>query len=242
MTTTMPRQLPLLFILTLMLSLPLLTCQAQNMTGEEIISAMEADIDSISDIEARVQGQLQNLEDLDLKIDILVQLIPAAEIARAEFFEPFELADNFILLNEDAVYNYLFLTNQVTILDASDPDAFGSIFPELADSEEELNYDLSLERLFTGWTAEVLSYQAQEVDGSLENTYSVRLDSPGASELYIIFDVVDQTWQPHQVKIFEIADDTQVLQLYFRDFKRDTGLDADEISYIPNDAEVIDER
>lgn len=226
----------------LLLSFPLLTSQAQDMTGEEIVSAMEAEIDTITDIEARIQGQLQNVGDLDLKLDILVQLIPDAKIARAEFFEPFELADNFILLNEDAVYNYLFLTNQVTILDASDPDAFGTIFPDLADSEEELNYDLSLERLFTGWTAQVLSYQEQEVDGSLENTYRVRLDSPGASELYIIFDVVDQTWQPHRVQIFEVADDTQVLELYFRDFKRDTGLDADDIGYIPSDAEIIDER
>lgn len=220
----------------------LTSVSAQNLTGEEVVAAMEAEVDKLQDVEAIVKGRLSNIEGIDLPLEVLVQLIKDKQIARAEFFEPLELADNFLLLNEEAVYNYLFLTNQVTVLDATDPDAFGTFFPEAADTGEALNYDLSLERLFTGWTAEKIGYQAREVDGQQVNTYRVRLDSPGAADLYVIFEAVDESWQPHFVGVYQKVDDVQLLELYFHNFKRDSGLNPDDVTYIPADAEIIDER
>ena len=111
----------LLFILPL--------ANAQNMTVQEILTELEQVTQSLEDAEFLLFGKLfDSVDNTEIELEIEFQLIREEEIGKAYFVKPEALADNFILYNDDTVYNYLFLTNQVTILDATDPNALGSLF------------------------------------------------------------------------------------------------------------------
>ena len=47
--------------------------------------------------------------------DLIVKTLPKNEIVRIEFQKPDALADNYVVITPEKVYNYLFLTNQVIV-------------------------------------------------------------------------------------------------------------------------------
>ncbi len=226
------------YILLLVLITALVS--AQDMTAEEILTELEQAAQSLEDAEFLLTGKLvDSIDNTEIELEIEGQLITKEEVGRAYFIKPEALADNFIVYNEDAIYNYLFLTNQVTILDASDPDALGGLFPEVEDPKEKLNLDLSLETLFVDWDTSVLDYE----DTPLGKAYRLRFDDTTKDQDgidYVVAVIIDKIWTPYQLSFYE--DDYLLAELQFESFSRDIGLDLEEIIYIPEDVEVIDER
>lgn len=230
------------FALTLLVALAALA-SAQDLTADEIMAELEASAESLQDATFTVTGKLIDTDGQVIDLEIETQIIPDEELVRGFIIQPDALADNFIIVDGDTVYNYLFLTNQVTILDTSDPDALGGLFPraeaEVEEAQEELNLSLNLERLFIGWEVEVMGYEESPVG----NVYLLRFtnEETDANIAYVDAKVVDEAWYPYKLEF--VTDEGETLaQLTFNDFVRDPGLDPEELRYIPPDAEIIDER
>ena len=63
--------------------------------------------------------------------DMTVKSLPSLKITRIEFSKPDALADNYLVITPEKVYNYLFLTNQVVV------------YPRAKARIEGLGFDLS---------------------------------------------------------------------------------------------------
>lgn len=66
--------------------------------------------------EATVTGKVQLPDDTSQEAEFRLQVIPGKEqLARVEFKKPAALEGNFVVISENEVWNYLFLTNQLII-------------------------------------------------------------------------------------------------------------------------------
>lgn len=81
--------------------------------------------------EARLQGRILTPNGDAQKADLIVKSLPSEEIVRIEFQLPDALADNYVVITPEKVYNYLFLTNQVVV------------YPRAHARIEGLGFDLS---------------------------------------------------------------------------------------------------
>jgi outer membrane lipoprotein-sorting protein len=230
-------------LLALIAFFALAATQAQELSEEELLEQLQASAESLQDASFVLTGRLYDAGGGAIELEIEVQTIPGEELVRAYFIQPDALADNFVIVDGRAVYNYLFLTNQVTILPIDDPDALGGLFPDVqADIEEqaaEFDFSLNLERLFQGWTMTIERYG----ETPLGNAYFLRFDNEeeGANIGYVLAQVLDEVWVPYRLD-FILADGTPLAELVIEAFVRDQGLAASELRFIPPDAEVIDER
>lgn len=219
------------------------SAHAQNLSAEEILTNLEESAESLQDASFLLTGSLHDADGTEIPLEVETQVVPEAEVARAFFIQPDALADNFIVVDGDAVYNYLFLTNQVTVLNINDPDALGGLFPEAEaralEAQEEFDFSLNLDKLFVGWEMSVEGYS----DSPAGNVYELRFynEEEGANIGYVDAQVVDGAWHPYRLNFVQ-QDGTVLAELVFNDFVRDSGLDPEELRYIPADAEVIDER
>lgn len=211
---------------------------AQDLTADEVLAQVTEAAQTLQDARFLVTGQLIDPDGTEIALEVDVQVMPGASVARADFFQPDALADNFIIYNEDAVYNYVFLTNQVTVFNADDPDALGALFPE-GQAGESLDLSLNLEQLFEGYAVSLEGYGEAPVG----NAYTLRFtnDEADVQVAYVDAEVIDGEWYPYSLT-FYTDDNTTVAKLFFEDFNRDVGLDAADLAYYPDDAEVIDER
>jgi len=89
---------------------------AQDLSKEEILENLELRAESLEDASFLLTGKLIDGDGTEFPLEIDVQAMPKANLARADFFQPDALADNFILFDDDKLYNYIFLTNQATLL------------------------------------------------------------------------------------------------------------------------------
>ena len=103
---------PVVVISTVLLAA---TALAQTPSATDLLTRLEAQQKTVKDFKARATGTAVTGDDRKLKIDLEVQSIPSLELTRIKFNAPDELADNFVIVDKDKIYNYLFLTNQVTI-------------------------------------------------------------------------------------------------------------------------------
>jgi outer membrane lipoprotein-sorting protein len=214
------------------------TAGAQDMSVDAILENLRASADSLSDASFLLAGQLVDLDGSAVDLEIAVRVITDLNLARAEFIQPDALADNFLIVDDEAVYNYLYLTNQVTILNASDPDALGGLI-EAGDAELAVDFSTDLSELFDGWEAEVLGYDSSPVG----NLYLLRFNNQDVitNVHYVEAQVVEDAWTPYRLVFYE--ENGEVLaDLTFRDFERNPGLDPADLRFIPGDAEVFDER
>lgn len=229
---------------------------AQDMSAEAILAALEETADTTFDSQFLLTGDITDADGTVYTLEIDVQIIPAEELAFAYIIQPDAIADNFIILDGDVVYNYQYLTNQVILLPADDPDALGGLLPADAnvgddvgsnDSAEGFELQLDLNLLFEGWQPSVEGYTSTP-EG---DAYVLRFDNVSEQEeiviAYVQAQVIDgslegQTWAPYQLELFNAEDEAPVATLIFRDFMRNVGLNPEDLRYLPPDAEIIDER
>lgn len=223
---------------TLSLALSIGFGLTQDLTADEVLAHLTARAESLQDASFSVSGRLVDFDGSEIEIALEVYVIPVAELARAVFLKPDALADNFIVLDGQVVYNYLFVTNQVTVLHAGDPDALGALFPA-AVTEEALTLAFDLDRLFAGWQASVTGY-GPSPEGDV---YALRFTNvdPTAEVSHVEAEVVAERWVPYRLAF--IAGDGRLLaEFYVSELVLDQGLDPDDLRYLPPDAEIIDER
>lgn len=213
---------------------------AQDLSADEVLANLEARSSALQDASFLLTGTLFDTDGQEIALEVESQFIPGEELAKAYFIQPDALADNFIVADGETVYNYLFVTNQVTILNADDPEALGGLLPE-GQTEGAVNLTPNLGRFFSSdnWEATVEGYE-NSPDGPV---YRLRFDNTDetANLDYVIATILDNEWLP-QTMTFVQQGNSPLAELQFRDYALDTGLDPAELRELPGDAERIDER
>jgi outer membrane lipoprotein-sorting protein len=218
------------------------TASAQELSADEVLANLEARTQALQDASFLLTGTIFDTDGQEILLEVEADFIPDEELLRAYFIQPDALADNFVILDGDTVYNYLFVTNQVTILNANDPDALGGLLPEVEEElEGSVNLTPDLGRFFgsDSWEASVEGYE-ESPDGPV---YRLRFDNldEGANVAYVTATILDGEWLPQSLVIVQ-ANGSPLAELFFEDYLLDSGLDPEELRFIPPDAERIDER
>ncbi|WP_370657387.1 hypothetical protein [Deinococcus sp. KNUC1210] len=91
---------------------------ASAQTAADILTKLDASQKNVKDLSFRLAGTA-TLDGSPQKIDLKVQSIPSAALARVVFAAPDSLADNILVVSKNEVRNYLYLTNQVTVTSTS---------------------------------------------------------------------------------------------------------------------------
>lgn len=227
-----------LFFTALLASLLSSAALAQDLSADEVLANLEERSTSLQDAYFLLTGTVYDADTQEYALEVDVQFIPSEELARADIYQPDALADNFIVADGDTVYNYLFVTNQVTILNADDPQALGDLLPE---GQGAVNLTPDLGRFFQSdnWEPSVQGYEQSDAGP----VYRLRFDNldESANLDYVDAVVLESEWLPSSMTFVQ-ADGSPLAELFFSDYELDTGLDPAALREIPADAEQIDER
>ena len=206
---------------------------AQDRTVDDVLSALEASAAAIVDVAFVLEGELIDEAGQTFRLEVEVLAIPSEPAVGLYILQPDAIADNQIVVLGDEVRNYTFLTNQVSLFDASDPDAFGGLLEPSADGSLPLSLDLAA--VFAGWDA--------TIEDEAEGTVTVRFTNldPDAAMQTVLATVTTDTWDPVRL-VFLRAGEALFADLRFVDWVRDGGLTLDDVTSLPEDAEVLDRR
>lgn len=227
------RLLPLLCLLALA---SLTTSAFAQDDADALLSDVAATAEALEDAAFLLVGHLVDPDGTRIALEMELQVIPGERVASAYVVQPDALADNIIVLDGDTVYNYTFLTHQVTVFDADDPDALGGL---LGGGEGDVEFSFDLQKLFEGYQAEVIGSAETPVGPATvvrltnleENATIQRVDAA----------IAEATTLPYRLELFE-ADGELLAELVVQDLRTDVGLSPADVTFLPEDAEVIDER
>ena len=209
------------------------TAAAQETDVDDVLAALEASAAAVVDLAFVLEGELIDEAGQTFRLEVEVLAIPAEPAIGLYILQPDAIADNQIVIVGDEVRSYTFLTNQVSLFDTSDPDAFGGLIEPSADGSLPLSLDLAA--VFAGWDAAI----EDEGDATVTVRFSNR--DPDAAMQTVLATVTNDTWDPVRL-VFLRADDALFADLRFVDWTRDQGLTVDDVTYLPEDAEVLDRR
>lgn len=193
---------------------------------------------ALDDASFMLEGKLVNSDGTTFALEVDVLVIPPHNLASAYIIQPDALADNIIVMDGPAVYNYTFLTNQVMIFDADDPDALGGLLPSGEDGATA-NFNFDLGAIFAGFEASIV----EVFDGPHGQTYRLQFTNkdPEAAILDVTALVPSSDWLPRTL-VFMQSDGHVLAELHAQDLQVNTGLDPEYVRELPDDAEVIDNR
>ncbi len=221
-----------LLLLTVALAGALTVAVAQPLSADEVLENMEREAQELGDATFLLTGRLVDGDGTTHFLEVDTSIMPGEELVRAEIWQPDALADNVIIFDENVVYNYIFLTNQVSVFRADDPDALGGL---IGSEEGAVEFTFDLGELFDGWDTEVTDYQ----DGvyRLEFT-NLAQDAAIASAVAL---VDENGWVPMEIYLHRPGGGL-LAELIINDFEANVGLSEEDLTWYPSDAEVIDER
>ncbi len=211
------------------------TARAQTLSADSVLQELEARARDLHDITFLLEGELRDEAGQRIAVEIEVMAIPSLSAASLYIIQPDALADNMVVLEGEEVRNYTFLTHQVALYDSDDPEAFGGLFPE----GQAFALDLDLGSVFEGWDVEVSEVEP----GSDGDVYTLRFDNLEAgAAIHHVMAVIDSSgWLP--VRLVFYASETELFaDLRLVGVQVDAGLDVHEVTWIPQDAEVLDRR
>ncbi len=211
---------------------------AQALDVDTVLANVTAAARALQDASFLLTGKLVDTDGTTITLEIEIEVVPPESLARAYIVQPDALADNEIVLDGPAVYNYTFLTNQVMVFDADDPDALGGLLPKGEDgASAEISLDLGT--IFAGYDASLDSVEK----GANGDVYVVKFANkdPSALVLDVTARIDASDWLPRQL-VFMQADGHVLAELNAENLEIDTGLDPAKVRQLPADAEVIDNR
>src|SRR5690606_31213137 len=192
----------------------------------------------LQDASFLLTGKLVDVDGTEIALEIDMLVAPQESLASAYIVQPDALADNQIVLDGGAVYSYSFLTHQVTIFDADDPDALGGMLPTGQDGATA-NLSLDLGQILAGYEAELVGVE----EGPEGTLYRLAFANRDREAMILDVDawVLATDWLPRRL-VFKEAGGRVVAELNAEQLVIDQGLDPDDVRALPEDAEVIDNR
>lgn len=209
---------------------------AESPDPDTVISGLQQTLDSTTDASFLVTGELLGGDGTVYRLELEVEAMPQEQLLRIFIIQPDALADNFIIVTPEDLYNYNYLTNQVVLYRADDPNAYG---PLAGDAEGSFQLTLDLAELFSGWDATV----SGEVTTPLGAAVQLELSNSDrdANIAAATVTALEGDWWPQEIELFTAAGDT-LLRIELSEVQTDTGLSEDDLLWYPPDAELIDER
>lgn len=202
---------------------------AMAQTADDIIAKVQANQKNIKDVTIRVVGKAE-LDSGAQSIDLDIQNIPGLNLTRISFNAPDALADNVVIVDKNTVYNYLFLTNQVTVQSAKKArlEGFSFDFTRFADFSTELSKDKFVLKLIdtdTDKNGKVYVIEATPREQDLGFTKTrVTISENG--------------WRPLKMQALD-SKGKVLADLNFTTWKTNSGLKASALRSLPKDAQVI---
>jgi outer membrane lipoprotein-sorting protein len=235
---TMPR--PLLRRLALLGALLVAaTANAQQPDVSTLLDNIKNAANAIQDATFTVTGKLVDADGTVIPLDVDIQTIPPKHLASAYINQPDALADNQIVLDGNVVKNYTFLTNQITLFDANDPDALGGLLPASPAGQGAPQISFDLGAIFAGYDASIKD--VKQTGGTTTYVLDFTNKDPKANILNVEATVPSSDWLPRRL-VFLQKGDRVIADLNVTNLKLDQGLDPKKVAYLPKDAEVIDNR
>jgi outer membrane lipoprotein-sorting protein len=205
---------------------------AQELSADEIVANITESVEAIQDAQFLMTGNLIDTDTQEIPLEVTLATIPAENILRADFLQPDALTDNSIVVDGEEIYNYVYLTNQVSVFNMGDPRALGGL-----SFTNEFQFTLDISVLFAGWTA--------SSQGLSEGNYTLRFNNDAAKEGanigYVDTQVSTENWLPTSMNFYD-PEGALLGELFFSDYVLNSGLNPDDVRYIDPSAELIDER
>lgn len=207
-------------------------------TVDTILANIESAADQLQDASFTLTGRLVDPDGTAITLDVDMQLIPGDRLASAYIIQPDALADNEIVLDGDVVKSYTFLTNQITLFDANDPDALGGLLPG-GDEDGSPTISFDIGQIFAGYDASLAG--STEEGGVTMYELSFANKEPDATVMTVVATVPGSDWLPRKL-VFLQKNGVVLAELNAEEMRLNTGLEAGEVAYLPEDAEIIDNR
>ncbi|HKI57031.1 MAG TPA: outer membrane lipoprotein carrier protein LolA [Trueperaceae bacterium] len=212
---------------------------AQQPSVDTVLGNIENAANAIKDATFTVTGKLVDSDGTVIPLNVDIQAIPPKHIASAYINQPDALADNQIVLDGNVVKNYTFLTNQITLFDANDPDALGGLLPAGTNGQSSPVVSFDLKKIFEGYDASIQDVKTE--NGKKTYILAFKNKDPKANILDVTATVPASDWLPREL-VFKQKDGKVVADLKVNGLKLDQGLDPKKVTYLPQDAQVIDNR
>lgn len=212
--------------------------QAPTEDVDTVLDNIASAARELHDASFMLTGKLVDVDGTEIALEIDMLIAPQERLASAYIIQPDALADNQIVLDDGAVYSYTFLTHQVTIFDADDPDALGGMLPTDEDGTTA-NISFDLGQVFAGYDATITDIGEGE-DGPVYQINFKNIDDT-AQILDVDATVPASDWLPRRLVFLGEAGNV-VAELNAENLIIDQGLDLDFIRELPEDAEIIDNR
>jgi outer membrane lipoprotein-sorting protein len=215
------------------------TANAQQPDVSTLLDNIKSAANAIQDATFTVTGKLVDADGTVIPLDVDIQTIPPKHLASAYINQPDALADNQIVLDGNVVKNYTFLTNQITLFDANDPDALGGLLPASPAGQGAPQISFDLGAIFAGYDASIKD--VKQTGGTTTYVLDFTNKDPKANILNVEATVPSSDWLPRRL-VFLQKGDRVIADLNVTNLKLDQGLDPKKVAYLPKDAEVIDNR
>jgi len=233
-----PLRLPALVVLLTLAFGATALAQNGDLDVDTVLDNIATAARELQDASFMLSGKLIDADGTEIALEIDMLIAPQERLASAYIIQPDALADNQILLDGEAVYSYTFLTHQVTIFDADDPDALGGMLPADEDGATA-NVSFDLGQIFAGYDATITDISEGE-DGPVYHLNFKNID-PAAQILDVDASVPASDWLPRRL-VFLGAAGNVLAELNAENLKIDQGIDPAVIRELPADAEIIDNR
>ncbi len=219
----------------LVISVPWVAAQTP---AETILESSSEAVQAVSDASFLVQGTTVGPDGGVMQVDLEVLAIRDPLAVSVYVFAPAALADNILAFDEDTLYDYAFITNQLTLSDLDDPDALGGPFGSFEPGTLTQAFDLN--EALAAWNGSILE---DGVDTPRGPATRLGFENPDATADVgrAVVDIVDRDRLPYRLELLTQDGDT-FAELRLVDLQVDTGLTRDDVLAFPPDAQVIDER
>jgi outer membrane lipoprotein-sorting protein len=204
---------------------------AQSLSASEVLTKLETVQKSLKDYKAKAVGIISD-DTQKIKLDLDVQAIPALKLTRLTFNAPDTLADNVSIIDNDNFYNYLFLTNQVTITKIGKAQVGGVSFGNIG-SFGDLQSSIPKEKLdFKPVTMEdTPNGKAYVIDATPKKGIDLAF---GRVKIWAL----EKSFNLYHVQYFNEKGAMQA-DLTIPEFKSNVGLKAKDLCKLPSDVEKI---
>lgn len=214
------------------------TWAASQASPQDILQATSEAVEDVRDTSFVVQGTVTGPDGSLTEVDAEVLALTEPQVVSVYVYAPAALADNILAFDEDTLYDYAFITNQLTLSDLDDPDALGGPFGEF--DPQALTQTLDVGEALSAWEGQVLEQGVETPRGPATRLAFTNPES-GAGVASVEVEIVDADRLPYRI-VLRQQDGGTMGELRLNNLEVNPGLTRADVLAFPPDAQVIDER